>query len=317
MRLTRRALAALLSVAALVAASWAAVADGAAGPPLPRAAGLTWAKVKKAYGEPLSFAPGSSVMVKGTNRVPFLLLDAKANVVEGAQVAVYTMRNDGTGVRGPFRATFQPFGVKPAYLSRTTASDPNVHKGFYVARVPSAKGGPTALFALARVKGSLLATGPNTVGLTLKRFQEPPAVGQKAIRMHTLTPVDTDGDYSKLTTRTPPDKDLVGTDFAKVVGRKPVVLVFATPLLCQSRVCGPTVDAAEQVKGVFGNRVAWVHQEIYVDNVVKKGLRPQVRKWRLPSEPWVFVIDAKGTIVARSEGAISVPELTAMVRRAL
>ena len=32
--------------------------------------------------------------------------------------------------------------------------------------------------------------------------------------------------------------------FADVVGRKPVALLFATPQLCQSRVCGPVVDVA-------------------------------------------------------------------------
>ena len=37
-------------------------------------------------------------------------------------------------------------------------------------------------------------------------------------------------------------------DFADVVGKKPTVLLFATPALCQSRVCGPVVDVAEQVK---------------------------------------------------------------------
>ena len=37
-------------------------------------------------------------------------------------------------------------------------------------------------------------------------------------------------------------------DFADALGKKPVVLLFATPLLCQSRVYGPVADIAEEVK---------------------------------------------------------------------
>ncbi len=284
----------------------------------PSAAGLTFAQVRKRYGNRLAFAPGSSVVTKGVNRVPFLVLDDQADVVGGAQVAVYTMRNDGTGIRGPYPATYQPFDIGPAYLSRTTSSDPQVQKAFYVAHVRSSDGRPTAVFALAKVHGKLEATSPSTVGVKRpKGMPSPPDVGDKAIPMHTLTAEDVGNDYAKVTTRLPPDKDLVSTDFADVLGKKPVVLVFATPQLCQSRVCGPTVDVAEQVKGEFGDKVAWVHQEIYVDNVVKKGLRPQVLKWNLLSEPWVFVMNRQGIVVARAEGAISVPELKAMVQKAL
>src|SRR3990172_3608677 len=37
-------------------------------------------------------------------------------------------------------------------------------------------------------------------------------------------------------------------DVADVLGKEPVVLTFAPPALCQSGVCGPTVDIAEEVK---------------------------------------------------------------------
>jgi hypothetical protein len=314
---------ALLAVVALLAAS---AADGAKGPAVvrtrasafPAGSSLTLARVRRRYGNRLAFAAGAGIVRRGSNRLPFLVLDDRAEVVRGAQVALYTTNRSGTRVRGPFPAVYRPFGIGPAYLSRTTASDPQVEKAFYVAQVPTPAGRPTALFALVKVRGKLEATSPTTFGLTLPKGEAPPPdVGDRAIPMHTLTATDVGGDYAKVTTRIPPDKDLVSTDFADVLGRKPVVLVFATPLLCQSRVCGPTVDVAEQVKGEFGDRVAWVHQEIYVDNVVKRGLRPQVRRWRLLTEPWVFAIDRHGTIVARAEGAVSVPELTAMVRRAL
>ena len=101
----------------------------------PRASRLDYRKARAKYGDSLAFAPGISVLRHGTTRVPFLVLDAGANPVSGAAVAVYTMRNDGSGVHGPYPAREQPFGIGPAYLSRTTSSDPNQQKQFYVADV--------------------------------------------------------------------------------------------------------------------------------------------------------------------------------------
>ena len=49
-------------------------------------------------------------------------------------------------------------------------------------------------------------------------------------------------------------------DLAEVLGKKPVVLLFATPALCQSRVCGPVVDVAEQVKRESGDGAAFIHR---------------------------------------------------------
>ena len=91
---------------------------------------------------------------------------------------------------------------------------------------------------------------------------------------------------------------------------RPVVLLFATPALCVSRVCGPVVDVAEQVKSEYGDEVAFIHQEIYVDNIPgPDNLRPQVKAYGLPTEPWLFVLDRNGDVATRIEGAFSVAEL--------
>ena len=63
-----------------------------------------------------------------------------------------------------------------------------------------------------------------------------------------------------------------------MLGKKPVVITFATPLLCASRVCGPVVDIVEQVKATAPKDVAFIHQEIYKDNQVNKGVRSQVAR---------------------------------------
>jgi hypothetical protein len=105
------------------------------------------------------------------------------------------------------------------------------------------------------------------------------------------------------------------TDLADVLGKQPVVLLFATPALCQSRVCGPVVDVAEQVKAEHPDDVAFIHMEIYNDNDPNRGLRPQVSAYHLQTEPWLFVIDRNGRIDTRIEGAFSVDELEQAVDR--
>ena len=56
--------------------------------------------------------------------------------------------------------------------------------------------------------------------------------------------------------------------------------------------------------------------EIFNDNTVEKGYRPQVRDWRLPSEPWLFTVDRSGRVAARIEGAFSAAELEKAVTAA-
>jgi hypothetical protein len=93
---------------------------------------------------------------------------------------------------------------------------------------------------------------------------------------------------------------------------KPTVVVFATPAFCVSRTCGPMLD---QVKAASQSHpdANYVHVEIYenLDANKPEDLRvvAAVRTWGLPSEPWVFVVDANGEVVARFEGAVTDDEL--------
>jgi hypothetical protein len=282
----------------------------------PEGNGRNYDDFRSKYPAQLAVALGASVMRQGKNRMPFLVLDKGAKPITSAPVALYTVRNDGTHVRGPFVAREQPFDIKPAYLSKTTSTDPDQQKEFYVADVPFKGKPPQAVFAMVRQDGRLVAASPSPLGVKPEYPAPPPDVGQKAISVHTDTVSDV-SNVSKLTTRVPPDTDMLQDDLADVLGKKPVVFVVATPALCQSRVCGPDVDVAEQVKAEVGDKVAFVHQEVYKDNQVNKGLRPQLIDYRLASEPWLFVIDRNGHVTDRIEGAVSVPELRAAVQKVL
>jgi hypothetical protein len=316
-----------LAVAALGAAGCGSSGgDDESPPPQPRPAavaadfpavrGTTMGDLRQRAAEGPILAPAVSVLHSGRtpNRFAFALYDTARKQVTGAKVAVYTARADGMGVRGPYLARSESLAVPPQFRSRTTAADADAAKSVYVADVPFRRGGRQVVTALVLLDGRMLRTGPHQVDVDADA-PAPPDVGEPAIRVHTLTLADVGGDAAQLSTRLPPAEDLLRTDLADVLGRRPVVLTFATPQLCQSRVCAPVVDVVEQVKAGAPEDVAFIHQEIYADNRVEKGVRPQVAAWRLRSEPWTFVIDRSGVVAARFEGAMSAGELERAVAK--
>jgi hypothetical protein len=107
-----------------------------------------------------------------------------------------------------------------------------------------------------------------------------------------------------------------GVDLADVLGKRPVMLLFASPGRCQSHTCGPVTDVMEQLKAEHGDEAAFVQVEIFNHNKPQAGERPQVRAYGLPSQPWLFAIDRRGRVAARIEGAFSLGEAAAALRAA-
>ena len=141
----------------------------------------------------------------------------------------------------------------------------------------------------------MAATLPQAGIVVKKAADDPiPAVGTAPPRIHTPTITDVGGNAAAIDTRLPPSS-MHDVDFADVLGKKPVMLIFATPQLCQSRVCGPVVDLAEQVKAKPANSdVAFIHMEVYRDNRIDKGIRPQMAAFHLQTEPWLFTFNKRG-----------------------
>lgn len=266
------------------------------------------------YPQGPNLAISVSLLQPGSDRVGFALFDDARKQLGNAAVAVYSARTDGTDVRGPFVARSESLAVKPQFESMTTAQDPDAAKSVYVADVRFAKKGKRVLLGLAKLDGRMVSTTAAAVQVGVRGAQ-PPRVGERAPKVHTPTLASVGGDATKISTRVPPAEDLLRTDLYDVLGKKPVVLVMATPQLCQSRVCGPVVDVAEQVKASVGDSVAFIHQEIYRGNDVSKGFTSQVAAYHLPTEPWIFVIDRTGRVSSRFEGALSVGELQRAVAK--
>ena len=258
-------------------------------------------------------APAAAMFYVGTNRFPFGVFTAGRDQITDAQVAIYAAPGKGVNgpAIGPFPARIEDLTTKPAFRAKTTADDPSAAQVAYVTDIPLDKRGPWAFGALIKngssFQYSLLPT-PHPVG-----EYPAPQVGQKAPVTHTPT-VGEVSNISEIDTRVPPD-DMHSEDLADVLGKKPVVLLFATPALCQSRVCGPVTDEAEQVKQEFGDRVAFIHQEVYNNNQINDGPRPQMTAYGLSTEPWCFIIDRSGRVSTVLQGPFGVQELEAAVNK--
>ncbi len=260
----------------------------------------------------LVVSPAGKVFVVGENRFPFGIFTLDRKQVSDATVALYAARGPNAPASGPYPARIEDLTTKPQFRAQTTSQDPNAAQVAYVSNVNLNAPGNWDLIAIIRLGNKLLgARLPTVPKVGGYRVPEP---GQAAPVVHTLTPADVGGQVAKIDTRIPPDT-MHNDDLAAVLGRKPVVLLFATPQLCQSRVCGPVADVTEQVHATYGDRVAFIHQEVYNDNQINKGLRPQMIAYHLPSEPWAFVIDRNGAVNQVLQGPFSVQELQAAVQR--
>lgn len=305
----------------------------------PKTEGRTLGEIVKAADShsELVVSPAALAFYKGENRYPFGVFHADRSQVGDAKVALYVARVPhvepggdeaaGSGQKkgavarartealeqpamGPYPAAIESLATQPAYRAQTTTSDPDAATIVYTTDIDFPSNGEWRVAALIKEGDETVAT--LLPSASVGEFKGVPKVGEKAPKIHTPTPADVGGDLSKITTRIPPDTQN-RVDYADVLGKEPIFLLFATPQFCQSRVCGPVVDVAEQVKEQFDDRAAFIHMEIYKDNDPSKGVRPQVRAFHLPSEPWLFAINRKGVVQAVVEGAFGVERMTKIV----
>jgi hypothetical protein len=260
----------------------------------------------------LVVAPAAASFVVGPNRYPFGVFTTGNEQISDADVALYFAKDGKSPVQGPLPAELVSLETKPAYHA---AASGDASSAYVVPTVNFDRPGPWIGIAMLKGPDGLEATrltSPPDVG----RFPRIPEIGEKAPVVHTPTAADVGGDLSQIDTRVPPDQ-MHEVDFADAAGEQPVVLVFATPALCQSRVCGPVVDVVQQVADQHRGEADFIHMEVYEDNDPSKPVRPQLRAFGLETEPWTFLIDRNGVVRDRIEGAFGVSELEEAMKKIL
>jgi hypothetical protein len=309
----RRPLAAAIVLAlgtGLLAASCGGSSDGAsagdtAGATGTTTSGRTIEQLWRAPGEDVAAVPGTSDNAVGANRISFLVVDKQSKLIERPTARVWIARGLKQAPYAETTARLEPIGVPGGESAGA--------KGIYVATLRAPTAG-TYWYLAEPVGGQKIQALGNMV---VRKHTAAPDVGDKAIASKTPTLRSTGGNLHALTTSRRPDRALYTTSVAAALAaHEPFVVAFATPQYCQSRTCGPVVDVVSAVrKQPASAGVRFIHVEIYKDNDPAKGVNQWVSQWRLPTEPFTFVVDRKGVIRARLEGAFSVGELERAVAK--
>jgi hypothetical protein len=295
----------------LLAATLVVAACGGGGKhPSARTGGTdTLATLLARPGPDVALVQGTSDYAVGQVRVTFLVIDSKARAVNRPRARVWVAKSLDSPPLLARDAALEPIGI-PGTSEAATGGVTEI----YVARFRLAQPGTYTI--LAQPEGAEIQGIAN---LKVAARPQAPAVGDRAIPSRTPTLASAHGDAALVTTASPPDLSLLRYSVASsLAAHAPFVLLFATPKYCQSRTCGPVVDVAKAVQKRFaGSGVRFIHVEVYQDNNPAQGYNRWFREWRLPSEPFVFLVGRDGRIKGRFEGSVSVDELAAAVRRDL
>ena len=263
----------------------------------PSAQGKTLQQIADGVGA-VQAGPATSEFTPGKNRLAFGVIGQDNRFIYG-ESAAYVAPTPNDPAQGPFVAPADPLVVDPPFRSQGAALETDAIAAIYEAQVPLDQPGPYAVLVVTKTSQGLVG---GALSLKVKAKSAIPAPGERPPKVDTDTIASAGGDLEAIETRKPAD-EMHDENFADVVGEKPVVLLMATPLLCQTRVCGPVTDIAAQLQKEYGDRAAFIHQEVYVDNDVQKGLREPLRRFGLNTEPWLFTFSSDGRVAARLEGS--------------
>jgi hypothetical protein len=246
----------------------------------------------------------SELVVGKQQRVPIGLTDHNTPVSD-ATVHVRSFVLSGTtgSFKGESDAPFKGEGLQGA--------------GTYVAHLDFDKAGDWGV--------EVTASRPNGARMTARlpmnvlALPVVPGVGQPAPLTRNPTVRDV-ADVETIDSGRPPD-DMHQLSIADAVQQhRPALVVFATPAFCTSNTCGPEIKVVQGLEPAYRDRLAFIHVEIYRDykpDPAKRQLAQAVVDWRLQSEPWVFLLDSKGVIRSRFEGATASDELKTAIDQLL
>ena len=265
----------------------------------------------------------TSELVVGQNRLAFgLLKDGKLLADARVAVRVYAIHDGDARLTAETPARYHRLEVveqgKRVHIhpdgSRHVHGEATDVQGIYVAQVTFPRSGTWGLEILAQLGDGTVESAQLSVSVLAASLT--PMAGTPAPRSRNLIASDV-SELKQIDSSEPPDPRLHQTRIADAIAQgKPQVIVFATPKYCTSRVCGPVVDVVRTLIPTYGDRVVFIHQEIWDAGSLQK-FSPTVEEWNLRSEPWIFVVDGGGMVRARFEGLTTRRELEAALGRVL
>jgi hypothetical protein len=280
------------------------------------------AVVPESIGPALTVLPTGSTYVVGNQRFGIGLVDEHDEPVQVGRLELVFLTLSGTQgtVTEVLPAPFLDYGLVEGHDHTTGEGDHPTPAGpgglaaitgVFVARPTFTAPGTYGVIAKVTLPDGTVRAGQANFEVTA---DDPvPNRGEPAIASLSLT-ATTPEEREHVCSATPPDDMHDLTIQAAVSNGRPSVILFATPAYCSTRTCGPSLEATVELKRRYGDRANFIHVEIYPNDDYTT-VAPTVTEWSLPSEPWLFLIDANGTIVERYEGGIGLTELDPAVQQ--
>lgn len=251
----------------------------------------------------------SSQVTAGPSRFLFTLIDSSNAVLAASDVRV--------------TAAFFDLAADPATPVATVDAvflDPGTGRGLYRAPVEFRCWGAWGLIVTATLPSGEVSS---RVLFDVLEAGSVPDIG--ALAPQSDSPVGTTPDeIAAISTDDDPDPDFYTATIAQAVtSGKPSAILFATPQFCQTATCGPMLDLVETIAADFKDTVTFVNVEPYKLRATSQGLQPDldaagglqpvqaVLDWGLPTEPYLFIVDADGRITASFEGILGEDEVRA------
>lgn len=220
-------------------------------------------------------------------------------------------------LREPVTASFMPVpGMEPP----TESDEPMLvggsdadGNGVYVTNVTFDQPGNWGLRVIAELEDGRQMEG-STI-FTVGAEHGAPQVGDPAPETVNWTVADVEAgrvDPAALDSRAreglTPDEHLHASTVADMVSEgRPAVVILSTPVFCVSRFCGPLVETLSDLAHEYGEQAEFIHIEIwenFQDSVLNEAAGPWIQTNDGEREPWVYLVDADGTISARWDNVI-------------
>jgi len=253
--------------------------------------------------------PVNADVAVGENRLLFNVLDKQnqsvASTDRSLSLRFFHLASSRTQSASDASGTFMP----------TVAGRP----GLYRAMVTFDRAGDWGVEAAATE-----ADGSKRIGrfvFPVRETSSTPLIGAQAPASDTQT-ATTAAEIAGISTDDDPNPDFYRESVAgALAARQPFLVIFATPAFCTSATCGPTLDTVKTIAPEFKDRMAFIHVEPYELESVEGHLQPVLSpenlpisvpstvEWGLPTEPYLFVVDADGKVTAKFEGIAAPDEL--------
>lgn len=285
---------------------------------------VDWPSTLELGGEGISPLVLNHQLAVSDTRFLLGLLDEDGSLLLGADVGLRLFKLEGEKGTLKAEAHARYIAVYESTVHEHDDGALHTHEGpeigAYVTHVNFDSAGPWGVEVMGSVDSRQF--GPLRYRFDVVEDTPVPDIGEPAPRTVQLTLRDV-ADISEIDSSDPPHPELHEMTLAEALDTgKPVLVAFATPAFCTSRICGPVVeDVVIPLSEKYAGQAEFLHIEPFLLGEARAGgglTRVEaVLEWGLQTEPWVFVIDREGRIAGKFEGITTLDEVEAALQQVL